>query len=367
MAEAVGLGASVVTFIAVAAKLSRATATLHGSIKDAPSDVQRVQTRLKDLEFILTQIDRTRAMNPECAGDPATESYWNGKEAKLRSDFAEFEHFITQLAANIGKAKGRVKWLLSHEDRAKKVLDLLAEDIDVLRALFGIMESWVSVPCYFIVRELLGESITDSARNTLGKIYRAQAPAITALTRVGQIVDDVNATMVTKQQFADHHNALRLILKPCIHTPHAPRSTRSTAQGSGMLISRVAMSYVDYFFSLGQISLWYGWRSRELDNCAADQESQLAGEWDFNPASWVSYHSIGIRARLLVQFGEYSRPRITPSLTFRACVSNDHPVWECIRKGDFLGVRRHLSTGSIGVNDTTLSGCTVLLAVGRRL
>ena len=161
MAEAAGLGASVVTFITVVAQLSKAAATLHDSIKDAPDGVQRVQTRLKDLEFILTQIDRTRSMNPECVGDPSTENYWNGKEAKLRSDFAEFERFTTQLATNIGKAKGKIKWFLSHEDRAKKVLDLLAEDINVLRALLGIMESWVSVSdnltlaCYFVIRELL--------------------------------------------------------------------------------------------------------------------------------------------------------------------------------------------------------------------
>ena len=111
MAEAVGLGASILTFITVAAGLSKANAALYGSIKDAPSDVQSVQTRLKDLEFILTQIGR------------------------------------------------------------------------------------------------------------------AQAPAVIGLTRVAQIVDDINATMVTKQEFADHHNALRLVLKFCIHTLHTPQST----------------------------------------------------------------------------------------------------------------------------------------------
>ena len=145
MAEAIGLGASVLTFIAVAAKLSSATATLHNSIKDAPSDVQRVQTRLKDLEFILAQIDRTCSMNPECVGDPTIKSYWTGKEAKLRSDFAEFGNFAAQLTTNIGKAKGRVKWFLSHEDRAMKVLGLLAEDIDLLMTLLGIMESLVPI------------------------------------------------------------------------------------------------------------------------------------------------------------------------------------------------------------------------------
>ena len=141
MAEVVSLGASILAFITIAAKLSHATATLYGSIKDAPSDVQRVQTRLKDLELILAQIDRTRLRNPECVGDPATESYWSAKEAKLKSDFTEFGGFAAQLTTNIGKAKGRLKWFLSHGDRAKKNLELLSEDIDVLKTLLRIMES----------------------------------------------------------------------------------------------------------------------------------------------------------------------------------------------------------------------------------
>jgi glutaredoxin 2 len=80
-------------------------------------------------------------MNPGCAEDPATKIYWNDKRAKLKADFEEFENFTVQLGANIGGKKGRVKWLLTHEDCAKKVLGLLAEDIDVLRALQLMMES----------------------------------------------------------------------------------------------------------------------------------------------------------------------------------------------------------------------------------
>ena len=141
MAEAVSLGASILAFITVATKLSIATATLYSSIKDTPNDVQRVQTRLKDLQCILSQIDRARSINPECVGDPATEDYWRAKEAKLRSDFAEFGDFAAQLTTNIGKAKGKSKWLLSHGDRARKNLGLLAEDIDVLKTLFDLMQS----------------------------------------------------------------------------------------------------------------------------------------------------------------------------------------------------------------------------------
>ena len=141
MAEAVSLGASILAFITVAAKLSTATATLYGSIKDAPSDERRVQERLEDLKCILALIDRARSMNPECVGDPEIEDYWSAKEAKLRSDFAVFEGITAQLNANIGKDKGKSKWLLSHGDRAKKDLGLLAEDIKVLKTLYDIMQS----------------------------------------------------------------------------------------------------------------------------------------------------------------------------------------------------------------------------------
>ena len=74
-----------------------------------------------------------------------------------------------------------------------------------------------------------------------------------------------------------------------------------------------------------------------------------------------------IQARLLVQFGGYSRPRISPGLTFRMCVPFDHPVWECIREGDLMGFRENLSSRYIGVNDTNLWGRTLLEAVGNRL
>ena len=82
MAEALGFGASILAFIAVAAKLSSATATQYPSIRDAPSVARGVQTRLEDLELILAHIDRTRSRSPECVGDPAVESYWTGKQAK---------------------------------------------------------------------------------------------------------------------------------------------------------------------------------------------------------------------------------------------------------------------------------------------
>ena len=208
---------------------------------------------------------------------------------------------------------------------------------------------------------------TDLASNIIGKIHRAQAPAITALARVGQAVDDVSKTMVTKKEFTERHNELCLMLKPYTPTPDDLPSTRTRTQDSDMLISSVVMSYADYYLPLGRISLWYGWRFREPDQHGADEESLLTGHWNFDPAPWVSYRGIEIRARLLVQFGERSKPRITPSLTVSVRVSDSHPVWECIKNGDLVGVQTHLSDGSIRVNDTQSWGGTLLWNVGRRL
>ena len=134
----------------------------------------------------------------------------------------------------------------------------------------------------------------------IGKIYRAQAPIITTVTQVAQIVDRVNATMVTKQEFAEHHNRLRLSLKPC---PHAPQSAPSMAQDT--LASSVVLSYANYYLPLGRISLWYGWRFREPDQHGADEESLLTGHWDFDPAPWVSYRGIGIREAACTVWGTF--------------------------------------------------------------
>ena len=199
----------------------------------------------------------------------------------------------------------------------------------------------------------------NSGRNTIGNIYRAQAPTIATLAKI-----DAATATITKQlqESAECHSVLRLRLNPCMESPYIPQSTRPPTHDT--LVSSVVMTYADYYLSLGIISLSYGWGFRKPDEHGTNEELSMAGRWDFNPASWVSYQSIRIQARLLVQFGELSKPRITPSLTVRMCVSDYHPVWECIRNGDLMGVQRHLSSGSIGINDTNLHGRTLLQAVG---
>ncbi|KAF8249110.1 hypothetical protein K440DRAFT_641478 [Wilcoxina mikolae CBS 423.85] len=121
MAEAISFGASVLAFITIAAQLSKTAATLYGTIHDAPDDVRRVHTRLRDLEYTLAAIDRIRKRHSSYDEDQPLQvrEYWNEKFEKLRCDFSEFKKFTETLNANakgVKAVKGRVQWFLSHQD-----------------------------------------------------------------------------------------------------------------------------------------------------------------------------------------------------------------------------------------------------------
>jgi hypothetical protein len=115
---------------AIAAQLSKSAAILYGTIHDAPEDVKRVHARLRDLEFVWDAIDHIRKRYP--SDDVQLSAFWNEKFGKLRCDFSEFKQFTNTLNAGV---KGRIRWLLSHQDRVKKILALLSEDIEVLKTL----------------------------------------------------------------------------------------------------------------------------------------------------------------------------------------------------------------------------------------
>jgi len=92
--------------------------------------VKRVHARLRDLEFVLDAIDHIQKRYP--SDDVQLSAFWNEKFEKLRCDFSEFKQFTNTLNAGV---KGRIRWLLSHQDRVKKILALLSEDIEVLKTL----------------------------------------------------------------------------------------------------------------------------------------------------------------------------------------------------------------------------------------
>jgi hypothetical protein len=141
MAEVVGLGASILAFITVAAKLSKTTATIYGTIHNAPEDIKRFHTRLDDLKFTLDTIHFIQEGRPGHAEDHRVLDFWNEKFKKLRRDFSEFEQFTRELDVQGNGVKGRIRWFLSNQDRAKKILGLVSEDIEVLKTLQHIMES----------------------------------------------------------------------------------------------------------------------------------------------------------------------------------------------------------------------------------
>jgi hypothetical protein len=139
MAESISLGASVLAFITITVQLSKITAGLYVTLNDAPEDIARLRTRLEDLHFILSEINRLRSSFPDYDTSSEIQRYWNDKSKRLELDFKEFRKFTDGL--NTKDVKGKIRWFLSHRDHAKTVLVVLSEDIDILRSLYQIMES----------------------------------------------------------------------------------------------------------------------------------------------------------------------------------------------------------------------------------
>jgi len=140
MAEAVGLGASVLAFIKVFGQLSTAAITCYDSIKDAPEDIARVRERLRDLERILAEIGRVRSIFPIGEhDDPGTQRYWNDKCRGVRSHFDGLTELANGWNASARSGTRRYQWILSNRARAEKSLVKLSEDIETLKSLHHIM------------------------------------------------------------------------------------------------------------------------------------------------------------------------------------------------------------------------------------
>jgi hypothetical protein len=139
MADPVSFGASVLAFITIAAQLSKTAVTIYGPVHDAPNDIKCFLERLQDLEFILDTIHRYRTDHPTVKEDNQFRQFWNVKLAKLQRDFSECKQFTTTLSRNTKRLKSRCQWLLSHQDRAKKILATVSEDIEVLKSLHSLM------------------------------------------------------------------------------------------------------------------------------------------------------------------------------------------------------------------------------------
>jgi hypothetical protein len=145
MAEPVSLGASALAFIVLAGQLSKLALTFCDSVRDAPVNIVRITTRLRDLEQIFIQIGRIRSQAPVGEDHPGSQRYWNDKCRELRTNFAEFHDIVKQWGSLRGPV-GRTKWFLSYEPRSHKFLSQLNEDIAVVKSLHQLMMgSYVSI------------------------------------------------------------------------------------------------------------------------------------------------------------------------------------------------------------------------------
>ncbi|KAF8250042.1 hypothetical protein K440DRAFT_640807 [Wilcoxina mikolae CBS 423.85] len=138
MAEAISLAARIVAFITIVGQFSKIVITVTGTFKDAPEELNRLQTHLKDLEFLLSAINQIQYWDSQAVNDPELRRNWNARSQKLQDGFAEFQRLAEQL--NCKEVKTRMKWILSHRDRSKKVLSLLSEDVETLKSLYDMME-----------------------------------------------------------------------------------------------------------------------------------------------------------------------------------------------------------------------------------
>lgn len=107
MAEAVGLGASILAFATIAAQLSQAILTVWSTVKDTPKDIQRVAGGLQTLEFILNRIYDADLATPGNAKDKAA-TFWAGQSDQLKHDFAEYKTLANKLISLLRKEDGTI-------------------------------------------------------------------------------------------------------------------------------------------------------------------------------------------------------------------------------------------------------------------
>ena len=145
MAEAVSLGASIIAFVAVAARLSKAVNDARDSVKDAPEDIARVIKKLGNLECLLNEIrdQDTSIANPQ-AGDSLTR-LWASQSDQLQRDFAKYQSLADKLALQLRKDQGpisstkiRFHWFFKR-DAVRELDDRLQENIGLFEIILGLL------------------------------------------------------------------------------------------------------------------------------------------------------------------------------------------------------------------------------------
>ena len=145
MAEAVSLGASIIAFVAVAARLSKAINDARNSVKDAPEDIARVIKKLGNLESLLSEIrDQDTSTANSRAGNNLTR-LWASQSDQLKRDFASYQVLADKLALQLKKDQGpisstkiRFHWFFK-QDAVRELDDRLQGNIELFEIILGLL------------------------------------------------------------------------------------------------------------------------------------------------------------------------------------------------------------------------------------
>jgi hypothetical protein len=190
----------------------------------------------------------------------------------------------------------------------------------------------------------------------IGIIAQAQTPII-------QMLSEVRTAVLTKKGIDSHGSTTRSLPSsiPQVYMENNENCCSWPDCPSNLLASNVIMRWVTYHLPIGKIRVSYGWKSNESDHLPGDNITTVAGKWEFHPESWLSYKGFITNAMGIIQSTtQLIRPTILPTLSTTVALSQDHPVWNCIYRGDVVEFRQLLSAGSFGLNDVHSNGTTLL-------
>lgn len=145
MAEAIGLGASILAFVTITAQLSKIVKDTWDSVKDAPEDIERLMKKLKSLECLLDEIHNqdTSMVNSRAANKLA--ELWKRQSDQLQSDFALYQETADKLALQLKKNQGPVssagikfRWYFKR-DKVRELDERLQGNIGIFRTILGLL------------------------------------------------------------------------------------------------------------------------------------------------------------------------------------------------------------------------------------
>ncbi|KAF8243910.1 hypothetical protein K440DRAFT_32037 [Wilcoxina mikolae CBS 423.85] len=199
-------------------------------------------------------------------------------------------------------------------------------------------------------------------------IIHAQVPVMENLRQTVRMLDQINTSMVKKEELAENHELLlpRMVPGMAVRQPRRNGRQRTTIsntiQWSNAAIYR---SNSRYHLPIGDLVISYGVIRKAADRSTPDDyEYGTFIKWELHAAPWLSRRAITTKTMLHIQsadYGLYMTPTITRNLTMSIDLSDSHPVWRCIDDGDILGVQKLLDSGYVRINDRCAgSGMTLL-------